>query len=150
MTIPSVVSLFCGCGGLDLGFKEQGFDLVYACDNDSVAVDCYARNVDTRVFLRSVTEEEFRGDLANLDGIDVVLGGFPCQGFSKAGPKDEHDSRNRLYLAMQEAVSRLRPTLFIAENVDGLSQNFGGTYVRQIVADFEQLGYRVEYRILDS
>jgi DNA (cytosine-5)-methyltransferase 1 len=144
------VSLFCGCGGLDLGFKEQGFDLVYACDNDPVAVDCYARNVDPRVFQRSVTEEGFRGDLANLDRSDVVLGGFPCQGFSKAGPKDEHDSRNRLYLAMQEAVSRLRPTLFIAENVDGLSQNFGGTYVRQIVADFEQLGYRVEYRILDS
>ena len=150
MTAPSVVSLFCGCGGLDLGFKEQGFDLVYACDNDPAAVDCYARNVDARVFQRSVTEAEFHRDVAGVDQSDVVLGGFPCQGFSKAGPKDANDSRNQLYLAMKKAVSRLRPKLFIAENVDGLSQNFGGAYQRQIVRDFEQLGYRVEYRILDA
>jgi DNA (cytosine-5)-methyltransferase 1 len=150
MKAPSVVSLFCGCGGLDLGFKEQGFDLVYACDNDPVAVGCYSRNVDHRVFLRSVTDEGFRRDLAEIGRCDVVLGGFPCQGFSKAGPKLRDDSRNLLYTAMQEAVSRLRPKLFVAENVDGLSQNFGGTYLRQIVADFEQLGYRVEHRILDA
>ena len=82
-----VVSIFSGCGGLDLGFKEQGFDILYACDSDPVAVSCYGRNVHDRVYLRDVTSVEFRKDILDLGKCDVVLGGFPCQGFSKAGPK---------------------------------------------------------------
>jgi DNA (cytosine-5)-methyltransferase 1 len=55
----SVVSLFSGCGGLDVGFKELGFDLIYACDIDPSAVACYARNIGPHVFLRDVTSEDF-------------------------------------------------------------------------------------------
>lgn len=86
-----VVSLFSGCGGLDLGFKVCGFDLIYACDSDPAAVDCYARNVDVNVHVRDVTSSEFRADIAAIGKADVVLGGFPCQGFSKAGPKSIDD-----------------------------------------------------------
>jgi DNA (cytosine-5)-methyltransferase 1 len=146
----SVVSLFSGCGGFDLGFKELGFDLVYACDIDPAAVDCYARNVDRRVVLRDVTSREFHEEIAGIGSCDVVLGGFPCQGFSKAGPKNASDTRNALYVEMRDAVAQLRPHLFIAENVDGISQNFAGAYVERIVKDFERIGYKVEYRILDA
>ncbi len=146
----SVVSLFSGCGGLDFGFKELGFDLTYACDSDRAAVDCYARNVDRRVFLRDVTSPEFRADMEAIGRCDVVLGGFPCQGFSKAGPKKISDTRNTLYREMRWAIAQLRPHLFIAENVDGISQNFAGSYLQQIVKDFEQIGYEVEYRVLDA
>jgi DNA (cytosine-5)-methyltransferase 1 len=145
-----VVSLFSGCGGLDLGFRDRDFDLVYSCDNDAAAVECYARNIDKRVYQRDVTSDLFHDEIAALGRADIVLGGFPCQGFSKAGPKNSDDPRNNLYVEMKRAVERLQPALFIAENVDGLSQNFGGSYVQKIVADFGAIGYHVEYRILEA
>ena len=148
--MPKVVSVFCGCGGFDLGFKEAGFELVYACDNDPAAVDCYSRNLDRNVFVRDVTTPEFHADISNVKSCDVVLGGFPCQGFSKAGPKQEGDDRNTLYVEMRRVVAKLRPTVFVAENVDGIRQNFGGSYLNRIVADFEQIGYDVEHHIFDA
>lgn len=150
MSVHRVVSVFCGCGGLDLGFLEAGFDLVYACDNDPAAVDCYRRNLDGRVFCRDATSDAFHADIRKIGRCDVVLGGFPCQGFSKAGPKQEDDSRNTLYVELRRAVAELAPKLFIAENVDGLTQNFGGAYLKRIVSDFASIGYAVDYRIIDA
>lgn len=144
------MSLFSGCGGLDLGFKASGYELLYACDTDPAAVDCYARNIDGRVHQRAVESPQFRRDLESLGSCDVVLGGFPCQGFSKAGPKAANDARNRLYLEMKKAVEVLHPQVFIAENVDGISQNFNGEYLRRILRDFKAIGYSVEHRILDA
>jgi DNA (cytosine-5)-methyltransferase 1 len=150
MAAHRVVSVFCGCGGLDLGFAEAGFEIVYACDNDPAAVACYARNIDERVFCRDVTSGSFHQDIRGIGRCDVVLGGFPCQGFSKAGPKEEGDSRNLLYIEMRRAVEQLAPRVFIAENVDGMSQNFGGAYLERIASDFASLGYTVEHRALDA
>lgn len=144
------VSLFSGCGGLDLGFQQAGFDLDYACDNDPAAVACYTRNIDARVHLRDVTSPIFRSDIDAIRQCDVLLGGFPCQGFSKAGPKNAGDPRNNLYLEMQRAIKILRPMVFVAENVDGLRQNFGGSYLRTILGDFAAIGYSVDHRILDA
>ncbi len=145
-----VVSVFCGCGGLDYGFKQAGFELTYACDVDQAAVDCYAKNVDENVFRRDAQSAEFHRDIADLGTCDVVLGGFPCQGFSKAGPKRVADDRNSLYSEMLRVVGQLKPRIFIAENVDGLSQNFQGTYLKRIVSDFKRVGYEVEHRVLDA
>lgn len=147
---PTVVSLFAGCGGLDVGFKELDYDLVYACDNDPAAVAVYKKNIDERAYVRDVTSDEFHAEMKSLGKCDVILGGFPCQGFSKAGPKKQDDIRNLLYLEMHSAVNRLRPKLFLAENVDGLSQNFKGAYLETIVKDFKSIGYRVEHRLFDS
>ncbi|WP_146131594.1 DNA cytosine methyltransferase [Merismopedia glauca] len=145
-----VVSLFSGCGGLDIGFKDLGFELIYACDSDPAAIDCYSRNIDQHVYLRDVKSGDFHEDILHVGNCDVVLGGFPCQGFSKAGPKSETDTRNMLYTEMWQAVKKLQPAIFIAENVDGISQNFQGSYLRRILKDFNEIGYRVEYRILDA
>jgi DNA (cytosine-5)-methyltransferase 1 len=131
-------------------FKDAGFDLVYACDNDAASVNCYGRNVDARVYQRDVTSEEFHSDIESLGRCDVVLGGFPCQGFSKAGPKLENDERNQLYVEMTRAVKKLQPKIFIAENVDGLTQNFNGSFLKRIVDDFRQIGYEVDHCILDA
>lgn len=147
---PSVVSLFVGCGGLDLGFKHEGFDLIYSCDNDPVAISVYKDNIDSRAYVRDVTESSFENDILDIGKCDVVLGGFPCQGFSKAGPKKENDDRNLLYLHMKSAIENLNPKIFIAENVDGLSQNFKGKFLEKIVNDFEKIGYKVQSRILNS
>ena len=150
MAKHSVVSVFSGCGGLDLGFLQAGFELTYACDNDVAAVACYRRNLEARAFCRDATSEEFHADIRNIGECDVVLGGFPCQGFSKAGPKQKYDSRNALYVEMRRVVKELNPKVFIAENVDGMCQNFGGSYLKQIAADFSSLGYEVEHRVIDS
>ncbi|MCG7868171.1 MAG: DNA cytosine methyltransferase [Candidatus Thiodiazotropha taylori] len=147
---PSVVSLFVGCGGLDLGFKQEGFDLTYACDNDPAAISVYKKNVDSRAYIQDVTTDSFHSDIREIGKCDVVLGGFPCQGFSKAGPKKENDIRNLLYLEMKSAIEVLQPKVFIAENVDGLSQNFKGKFLEKIVSDFEVIGYKVKYRILNA
>lgn len=144
------VSLFAGCGGLDLGFREHGFDMIYAADNDPEAVEAFRYNIGDHIKLRDVRDANFREDVLAIGRADVVLGGFPCQGFSKAGPKKSDDVRNNLYQEMHWAISTLNPKIFIAENVDGLSQNFGGTLLRAIVDDFSNLGYRVEYRIIDA
>ncbi len=150
MKTSTVVSIFSGCGGFDLGFKQSGFDIVYACDWDASAVDCYARNLDPRVYRRDVTKKEFHSDIENIGTCDIVLGGFPCQGFSKAGPKNANDTRNALYAEMRLAIAHLRPHIFIAENVDGISQNFQGAYLDRIVSEFGDLGYHVDHRILDA
>lgn len=146
----SVVSLFSGCGGLDLGFHRKGTQLLYACDNDLAAVKCFTANFNHEAILRDVQDETFIQDLESIGEADIVLGGFPCQGFSKSGPKNVNDPRNRLYSAMVEAVSILRPKLFVAENVDGMAQNYKGQYVTQITQDFAKLGYEVEHRILNA
>lgn len=146
----SIVSLFCGTGGLDLGFKELGFSIKYACDSDPVAVACYARNIDEHVVTRDVSSLQFREEIKKMGDCDVILGGFPCQGFSKAGPKVSQDKRNFLYLEMLWAVEILQPSLFIAENVDGISQNFNGSYLHMIVTDFDAIGYKVDYRFVEA
>ena len=145
-----VISLFSGCGGLDIGFQDAGFAIVYACDVDHAAVDCYARNVGDHVHKRDVRTDAFSKDIDSLSECDIVLGGFPCQGFSKAGPKRADDDRNQLYQEMLTAVHRLRPRIFIAENVDGMRQYYRGSYVRKIQEDFDAVGYRVEYRVLNA
>ena len=147
---PRVASLFSGCGGLDIGFRDCGFDLVFACDNDPAAIECFRSNVDQNAFVLDVETSDFRVALQSLQNVDVVLGGFPCQGFSKAGPKRESDDRNTLYRHMKWAIETLQPQVFIAENVDGISQNFKGQFIAQIESEFAQAGYAVKSRILDA
>ena len=144
-----VVSIFCGCGGLDQGFRHDLFDIALAIDNDPVAVETYNLNLSPVAISLDVTSGQFHALLTKLGGADVVVGGFPCQGFSKAGPKAKHDPRNKLYGAMVDAVRMLKPKIFVAENVDGLEQNFRGEYLNAIKRDFSELGYSVENRILN-
>jgi DNA (cytosine-5)-methyltransferase 1 len=145
-----VLSLFSGCGGLDIPFAGPRYTVVKAFDSDSAAVRCLRANLDVDAEVMDVTTPAFADVLERMGEVDVVLGGFPCQGFSKAGPKRRDDPRNRLYEAMLAAVRMTRPALFLAENVDGIAQNFSGQFVRRISDDFQSLGYEVDYRILNA
>ena len=144
------VSLFCGCGGMDLGFAGAGFAVVRAIDLDPAAAAVHAANFGAPAVLGDVTGTDFAAWRRELGPVDVVLGGFPCQGFSKAGPKRADDPRNGLYRAMLGAVRELRPACFVAENVEGLAQNFGGRYLEQISGDFGALGYQVAVALIDA
>lgn len=144
------VSLFSGCGGLDLGFHRQGVELLAAVDNDPAAINCFNYNFGKGGICMSVDNPAFSELIGKIGQADIVLGGFPCQGFSKSGPKRKDDPRNTLYLAMLKAVECLKPQVFVAENVDGIEQNYNGEFVAKIIDDFTQLGYTVEYKIVNA
>ena len=136
-----VVSLFSGAGGLDLGFKEAGFDLVWANDFDADAVETYKTNIGDECVL---------GDISNISSddipnCDVIIGGFPCQGFSMANTKRHVlDERNSLYLEYVRILKDKRPKAFVAENVKGILSIGKGEVIKAIIEDFTNVGYRVK------
>ncbi len=144
------VSLFGGCGGMDLGFRRAGFQILRSIDNNPAAAAVHVHNLGPTAYLGDVTDVDFGQWRDEFGSVDVVLGGFPCQGFSKAGPKRADDPRNSLYRAMRDAVQFLEPAYFVAENVEGLAQNFGGQYLELIQDDFRQAGYEVSVNLLDA
>jgi DNA (cytosine-5)-methyltransferase 1 len=124
-TKPTVLDLFCGCGGFSLGAARAGFRVVGAIDNDPRAMGVHERNFpDTKHLnadLSTVSGDEIREMLGLGDTeIDGVIGGPPCQGFSNIGRQEGDDPRNRLYVHFFRLVAELRPSFFLAENVPGL------------------------------
>ena len=141
------VSLFSGAGGMDLGLFQAGLEIVWANDNDADAVSTYRRNIGNHVVLGDIREI----DSSEIPECDVVVGGFPCQGFSEANwRRTLSDDRNTLYRELLRVVGDLRPAHFIAENVKGLVSMEKGAVLGLIVRDFEALGYKVHWRVLNA
>lgn len=153
-----VVSLFSGCGGMDLGFlggfdflgkryAKTPFDIVWANDFNEAACRTYARNIGQHVH---------HGDIWSLidsvpSAADVVIGGFPCQDISVNGKGAGVDGkRSGLYRAMVEVVSRTRPKVFVAENVKGLLMKHNAKSLERVLTDFKALGYDVTYHLFHA
>lgn len=151
-----VVSLFSGCGGMDLGFvggfefmgrsyDRHPFEIAWANDIDSEACRTYRRNFPHDVLCGDIADVE----IGTLPPADVVLGGFPCQDFSVAGKRRGLDSpRGRLYQFMVDAVGHCFPRAFVAENVKGLLSIPGA--LDRIRIDFSESGYEVGWRLLNA
>ncbi len=142
------LSMFSGCGGLDLGFINSGFEIIWANDFFPEAVETYKKNIGDHVVL---------GDINNIRNKDIpnnfhiLLGGFPCQGFSIANKKRSmKDERNFLYKEMLRVLKDKKPPMFLAENVKGLLSMEGGRVIEMIKDDFEKLGYKVDYNLINS
>ncbi len=145
---PTVVGLFSGCGGLDLGFKQAGFDILWANDFDTDSVTTYRENIGDHVVLGDITQIPSKDIPSNFD---VLLGGFPCQGFSVANIKrSTKDERNYLYLEMLRVLKDKKPKFFVAENVKGILSLGKGSVMEMIVRDFKKIGYDVDYRLLTA
>lgn len=141
-----VVSLFSGAGGLDLGFQWAGHEVVWANDLYADAVASYRANVGGHIVCKDIAEIPS----SDIPDGDIVIGGFPCQGFSVANTKrHESDSRNKLYLQLLRVVKDKRPRFFLAENVKGILHFAGGKVYEQIVADMKALGYHVKSRLFN-
>jgi DNA (cytosine-5)-methyltransferase 1 len=151
----TVVSLFSGCGGLDFGFignfkflgkhyEKTLFDIVWANELNSAACRTYRKNIGSHIVEGDVWEA-----LPNIPkSVDVVIGGFPCQDISVNGKGAGVDGkRSGLYRAMVEVVSRIRPKVFVAENVKGLLMKHNEQSLMRVLADFRALGYEVSYRL---
>ncbi len=150
-----VASLFCGCGGSDLGtvggFQYLGknydrlpVDIVYAVDFDGKAIETYNSNFEHPARCADVCNEDFE----NLPDIDMVIGGFPCQSFSTVNPtKDTNDDRAQLYKQIVRILHVKQPKVFICENVKGLLLLQHGAIIRRIAEEFENEGYNVQYKL---
>lgn len=143
-----VASLFSGCGGLDLGFIQTGFEVVWANDFFKEAVETYKYNIGDHIVFGDITQIPST-DVP--DDIDILLGGFPCQGFSVANTKRSmEDERNFLYKELLRLIKDKRPKFFVGENVKGLLSMQKGRVIEMIVKDFRSLGYDVDYRLLKA
>lgn len=137
----TIISLFSGAGGLDLGLIQAGNDIVWANDIDSDAVSTYKKNINDHI----IQEDIQNVDIKEIPNAEVVVGGFPCQGFSMANMKRHiDDERNVLYKFFYNVISQKQPKFFIAENVKGILSLGKGAVVKQIKEDFENAGYIVE------
>ena len=143
-----VISLFSGAGGMDLGFINAGFEIVWANDFFKEAVESYKKNVDDRIVYGDITKI----DSSKMpDDIDLVIGGFPCQGFSVANTKRSmKDERNFLYKEMLRVIDDKKPKFFVAENVKGILSMKKGKVFDMIKKDFEKLGYNVDAKLLNA
>ena len=143
-----IISFFSGAGGMDLGFKKAGFDIVWANDFFKEAVESYKKNVSKNVVYGDITKI----DSSEIpDDIDLVIGGFPCQGFSVANTKRSmKDERNFLYKEMLRVIKDKKPKFFVAENVKGLLSMEKGKVFQMIKSDFESLGYKVDAKLLNA
>lgn len=143
-----VVSLFSGPGGLDLGFKLAGAEIIWANDIDRDAVRTYRHNVG-----HAVCGDVRKIDASEVPGGDIVIGGFPCLGFTIARGKRRRvtDEENFLYLEFLRIVKARRPDFFLIENVPGMvsGRRFRELF-EQMVRRFERVGYRVKHDILNA
>ena len=142
----TAVSLFCGAGGLDLGFDRAGFKTIWANDFDADACKTHQNWSNTEVVCGDISKL----DMSMIPLSDVILGGFPCQGFSLSGPRKIDDSRNVLYKHYVRLVKQNRPLAFVGENVKGLLTMGNGQIIEAILADFSQCGYDVFYKLVNA
>ena len=142
----TVVSLFSGCGGLDLGLKQQGLSIVWAIDNDLDCVNTYKKNIGDHIVYKSICDVSSN----EIPYADIVVGGFPCQGFSVANKfRSESDERNYLYLEMLRVIKDKQPKWFIAENVKGILSLDKGLVFQRILEEFQEIGYWVTYELVN-
>ena len=161
-----VVSLFSGCGGMDLGFvggfeylnytyEKNPFDVIFANDIFKQATEVYEANFGHVPERESISDLVLEDDLPK-EKVDIVLGGFPCQSFSYSGKRGGlTDPRGQLYLQMIRVVKHYKPKMFVAENVDGIRNATKGNACESsaldiILEDFDKAGYNVQYQILQA
>lgn len=142
----TAISLFAGAGGLDMGFERAGFRTIWANDFESDACKTHENWSTAKVVCSDVAKV----DAADIPDADIMLGGFPCQGFSLSGPRKIDDSRNVLYKHYVRIVKAKKPKMFVGENVKGLLTMGGGSIIEAIIEEFSDCGYNVFYKLLNA
>lgn len=141
-----LLSLFSGCGGLDLGFLQAGYQIVWANDYDHWSCKTYKRNFGDHIHEGSITDVDF----SDKPDCDIMTGGFPCQDFSMLWRRGGLETdRGNLYKHFVRAVDEKRPKVFIGENVKGILSANKGEAIKKIVDDFSEIGYTVKYKLVN-
>ena len=141
------ISLFSGAGGMDLGFRKAGVEVVWANDFNKAACETYRKNFGDEIHCGSIMDIDYE----TLPDCELVFGGPPCQGFSVAGKMDPDDPRSKLVFEFQKVVKAKRPRYFVMENVAALGRLAKFAAVRKRLLDgYRRMGYRVRFEVLDS
>lgn len=148
-TKPRVISLFAGCGGLDMGFHKAGFEICYANDIDAAVKETYEYN------LGSIEIKDIRlVDKKSLPDADIILAGIPCQPFSNAGNRGStKDDRGTLFEQVIDIVDIKRPSVVVFENVRGFlssKDDHGILMPDRIRKDLKKHGYNLYYKLLNA
>lgn len=153
------IDLFSGAGGLSCGLTMAGFIPAGSVEIMPEAVDTYKYNfVECKGFNENVETRDIRTDYVKKKlyesvkdkHIHLIVGGFPCQGFSVAGHRVITDPRNSLYLEMLEIVKHIKPDFVVMENVEGLRSMLGGKVEAKIISDYKEIGYDINVTVLNS
>lgn len=151
--VLNCIDLFCGCGGLSLGFEKAGINVLVGIDAWQDAITTFNYNhknskgicADLSTLEPSEIEKELNGK-----SVDLIIGGPPCQGFSVAGKRIVDDVRNKLYKNFVRFVEYYKPKAFMMENVPNILSIGEGIVRDSIVKDFSDLGYKVVYKVLTA
>ncbi len=144
-----VISLFSGCGGLDLGFEQAGFDIPIANEFDKTIWETFKVNHPATKLIegdiRNIKETDFP------DNVDGIIGGPPCQSWSEAGAlRGIEDERGQLFFDYIRILREKQPKFFLAENVSGMLANRHSEAVKNIIAHFEECGYDVSLTLVNA
>lgn len=131
---------------MDIGFHNEGFKTIWANDFDKDSCDTHRLWSGAEVIHAPIEKI----DLDSIPKADVVLGGFPCQGFSLAGPRKVDDKRNILYRNFVAVIEKIQPKAFVAENVKGILTLGGGEIIKVIIQEFADKGYDVKFKLLNA
>lgn len=148
---PTVIDLFCGCGGLSYGFIEAGYEVLLGIDHWKDAITTFENTHKNAKGIVADLFTETPKEIAEKTGIknaDIIIGGPPCQGFSIAGKRIIDDERNQLYKSFVNFVKHYQPKVFLMENVPNIVSMGKGVVKDSIIKDFEKLGYTVVYKVL--
>ncbi len=165
LPFPVVLDSFCGAGGMSLGFQMAGYHIGLGVDNDPLACETHAHNFGGRCVqadIATITEPESFIQAHSLERVDLIIGGPPCQGFSRVGrgkirslkndPTYIHDPRNQYYKEFIRFVQTLRPLYFVMENVPDMQYyaDVDGLLLDKALREFEELGYHVDWNVLQA
>lgn len=147
----NVLDLFCGCGGMSLGFEEAGFNVLLGVDLWEDALSTYKYNHNKSEILHAdlstLSGEDIKKQIGQ-NNVDIIIGGPPCQGFSVAGKRVVDDERNQLYKGFVRMVAYFKPRAFVMENVPNILSIGDGIVRENIINDFEKLGYNVSTKVV--
>jgi len=148
---PKVVSLFSGCGGLDLGFEKAGFKIVWANEFDKTIWDTFTLNFpNVPLDKRSIVDIP-SNEIADSILIDGIIGGPPCQAWSEAGAcRGIKDHRGQVFFEYVRVLKDKQPLFFLAENVSGILANIHKEAFEKILSEFSSAGYNVSYKLLNA
>jgi modification methylase ngoFVII len=143
---PKILSLFSGCGGLDLGFHQAGYETVWANDFSHWACESFRKNIGDVIVEGDI--EQIDPNDPSIPDCDIILGGFPCQDFSMIWKQPGLEGeRGNLYKSFLRFVNAKKPKVFVAENVKGLLTANKKKAIQQIITDFENCGYYVQAKL---
>lgn len=142
-----VASFFAGVGGIDTGFKDAGFDVIWANEFDKYAAETYSMNFDNQLVIDDIRNVKTK----DIPDFDIMIGGFPCQAFSVAGyRKGFEDERGNLFFELERIFKEKKPQVIFLENVKNLVGHDNGNTFRVILERLKEAGYHVKKDVLNA